>query len=278
MERSTKLTIHALGKIALFSLIALRISTQAASFPGITEPLKQSTISAIVPGRIAAIHFKEGMSVKKGSLILELEKEEEEIEVARRKLIADSKTEINAAEHQANTLKQDYEATRKIFETTQSVSEEEVWKKELEYKMAKAELERLRIGETREELEYQIALAHLKQKQIAAPFDGIVVKLFLQVSESCKGQEPLVKVVNTSKCRFIAFVDAAASQGLVEGGKVDLRLGGRTSPVLVPGILDFVAPVIDPSSGLREVKAVFQNLDGKVQPGVSGTMLVADGK
>ena len=272
------MTNYTIGKLALFPLLTWHLTSQAASFPGITEPLKQSTISAMVPGRIAAIYYKEGMPVKKGAMILDLEKEEEEIEVARRKLIADSKTELNSAEYQVNTLKQDYEATKKIFETTQSVSEEEVWKKDLEYKMAKAELERLRISETREELEYQIALVRLKQKQITAPFDGIVVKLFLQASESCKGQEPLVRVVNTSKCRFIAYVDAAASQRLVEGGKVDLRLGGRASPVVIPGVLDFVAPVIDPSSGLREVKAVFQNLEGKVQPGISGTMLVADGK
>jgi hypothetical protein len=36
----------------------------------------------------------------------------------------------------------------------------------------------------------------------------------------------------------------------------------------------FVSPVADPSSGLLEVIAEFENFDGSVRPGISGRLLL----
>lgn len=266
----------------IISLLVLVIMTSSPAFAelqvfkGITEPVKQATISGVQTGRVAVIHRKEGESVKKGDVILELEKEEQELETERRKLIAESKAELNSAQQQVRTLKRDYEATKQIFDTTQSVSEEELWKKELEYQLAVAENDRLKVAEERESLEYQISSTQLKSRLITAPFDGIVVKLHLQAGESCEVRDPLVRIVDISKCRFITYVDAAVS-GLFQGRKVSLKINAGASPRIFQGVVEYAAPVVDPSSGLREVKVLFDNINGEIQPGVSGTMSLSLG-
>src|SRR5438477_12787358 len=67
---------------------------------GVTEPFKDVTVSASVPGTIAARHFPEGAFVKEGQIVIDLDHQLEELEVARRKLVWESKVELNAAEEQ----------------------------------------------------------------------------------------------------------------------------------------------------------------------------------
>jgi RND family efflux transporter MFP subunit len=247
---------------------------EGRSVRGITEPLNDATISAIVPGRVAVIRKKEGEAVAKGDVVLEMEKEEQELEAARRKLISESKVEVDSAKHQADTLKLDYTATKQLFDTTQSVSEEELWKKELDYKLAVAEYDKLQIAEKREELEWKIAEEQLKERVVFAPFDGTVVKIHKHTGDSANAQDPLVRVVDVHQCRFIAYVEAASAPHLAKGSKVSLRIGEGGSAVSRTGTIEYMSPVVDPSSGLREVKALFDNSDGKVQPGVSGVMIL----
>jgi RND family efflux transporter MFP subunit len=250
------------------------ISAQQRSYRGVTEPYRFATISATVPGRIAAIKGEEGAWIKKGDVILELEKEEQELETSLRKLVYESKVEVTAAQLQAHTLQLDYQSTKQLFDSSKSVSEEELRKKELEYKQAVAEFDRLTILEKKEELEYKIAQAQLQHRIITAPFDGIVVKHFLKLGESCNAQEPLVRIVDISRCRFLTYLEATASHALKAGAKVSLTIGAGAAPKMFQGTIEYVSPVVDPSSGLREIKVVFANPGGVIQPGVSGMLII----
>jgi hypothetical protein len=42
-------------------------------------------------------------------------------------------------------------------------------------------------------------------------------------------------------------------------------------------VIEYASPVVDPASGLREVKVLFDNPTGDVQPGVAGSMTVGEG-
>jgi len=264
----------------LLSIIILLIANkeyvvaEQGEFQGITEPYRDSILGAYVTGVISVIKRKEGEFVKKGEVILELESQQEALEVERRKLIAESKVEVKAAKDRVKTLELELESTRKLFEETQSVSKEELQKKELEYKLAQAELERLLLAEKREEIEYKIAQVQLEKRRITAPFDGIIVKVYHEVGENCNPQEPLVRIVDIRKCRFIAYVENKISSYLKAGMKVTLRIQSLASPFVCQGIIEYVSPVVDPSSGLREVKVVFDNPDNKIQPGVTGIMVL----
>ncbi|MBN1675218.1 MAG: efflux RND transporter periplasmic adaptor subunit [Kiritimatiellae bacterium] len=262
--------------IVLSALTAGAACAQTPAVSGITEPVHDSTLSPTVAGALAVIHKKEGDFVRKGDVILELDSRIEELEVERRKLVAESKAEVVAASNRVETLRLDTEATIKLFEATQSVSREELEKKKLELKLAEGELARLEIAEERELIEYQMALAQLENRRLSAPFDGVITKVHLEVGEYCNPQQPLARVVDTRQCYFVTHVEAAGPWRLTAGAKVTLRFSDGRRTITRPGEVAYVSPVIDPSSGLQEFKVLFDNADGEIQPGITGVMTLAD--
>jgi membrane fusion protein, multidrug efflux system len=109
----------------------------------------------------------------------------------------------------------------------------------------------------------------------ARPSVGIVTKLAARVQgESVGPSEPTITVVDTSRVRFIAAVPAAAGQRLRPGLSVRIELGPESRSLsLAQAQVVFVSPVTDPSSGLVEVIAEFDNPDGVVRPGITGRLL-----
>lgn len=245
-------------------------------FQGITEPFSDSTLGAMVDGTVSVIKRQEGEFVRKGEIILELENSQEILEVKRRRIISESKVELNSAEKRKELLKFDYEGTLSLFNSTKSVSEEELRKKELEFKLAEAEYEQALVAEEREKLEYGIAQQQLEKRYVKAPFDCVIVKIFFSPGENCDTQQPLVRVVAADKCRFIAHIDAPEAAAFKKGMKV--VLGFDIIPDLVEGVVDYVSPVVDPSSGLQEVKVLFDNRDNIVAPGITGYISTAGGR
>ena len=244
------------------------------SVPGVTEPIRDVTLSATVVGTISTIFVKEGMSVQAGAAILELDKKLEDLEVQRRKLIWESKAEQEAAAARVVTLKSLLESTRGLFDSTGSVSKEELEKLALEYSIAVAEQRRLESAEERERIEYEMARETLRKRSLISPIQGTVVKLFLDEGETCQEKQPLAQVVDTSRGILVCNVEEPVGRTLRKGEAVDLRIKAGNGTVARKGVVVFVSPVVDPASGLLEVKAEFDNQDGSVRPGVAGYLLL----
>lgn len=259
---------------ALCLLLPLTAWTQQWTPRGITEPYRDATLNATVSEPVSAILCSEGQYVRAGTILLELEREEETLEVDRRRLIAESKAEVKAARQRLETLQLDLEATRQLYESTKSVSREELLQRELECKLAEAELEGLLIAEEREDLEYHIARVQLEKRLIRAPFDGIIVKIHPELGENCTPQDPLIRIADITKCRLIVHLEASVARQVEEQMDVRIRIDGASNPTILPGTVEYVSPVVDPSSGLREVKVLFDNDDGQVNPGMTGTLLL----
>lgn len=241
---------------------------------GITEPVRDATISAPVVGAVAEIAVEEGTFVKEGQPVVVLESTLESLEVERRKLLAESKVELIAAQRQLEMKQRDYESTKKLYEDTKSVSLDEVYEKELDYLLAQMEVERLTVAEQREEIEYRIALAQLEELVIKSPFDGVAVTLFIDVGENCSVQQPLVRIADIRRVKLRVYTDPGIAKRLRSGTRVRVRFDEFADPFIKPGTVDFVSPVVDPSSGLREVKVLIDNRDGKITPGATGSLLL----
>jgi RND family efflux transporter MFP subunit len=241
---------------------------------GITEPVVDVTLSSDVAGKVAKIFFKEGDFVKQGDTILELEKTLEELEVERRLLILESKVELNTAVEQEKTLKSMLESTRSLFEKTKSVSKDEMEKLELDYKLAVGKRMQFEVAEEKELIEYNIALENLRRRTLVAPVDCIITDLALDIGETCEPRQPLVTVVDTSKCLFVANIEERLGRTLKKGMAASLKIRTGDTTVERQGKVVYVSPVVDSASSLLEIKVEFDNSDRSVRPGVSGTMLV----
>src|SRR5688500_19796388 len=100
-------------------LCGLAATAAPVKIIGITEPFQDVILSAPVPGIVTVQTLKEGDLVKTNTVIVELDKMIEELEVVRRQLIV-------------NVKSNDLESTKRLFKSTKGVSKEELEKKETE--------------------------------------------------------------------------------------------------------------------------------------------------
>lgn len=242
-----KLAASKWAALALCVGLALAQSARAAgqSCEGITEPVFDVTLSMAVPGIMTVQRFKEGQFVETNDVILELDSKLEELEVERRRSVMEN-------------LKADAESTKVVFDKTASVSRDELLKKESDYQVALAE--------------YKIAEQELQRRKLFAPGAGVITEINLHVGEACAPYQPIARLVDTRRCYFISNVEAKAASGLKTGETVEVEIDDLKKPMKVPAKIVFVSPVVDSASGLQKIKAIFDNEDGKVRPGVTGKM------
>ncbi len=213
---------------------------------GITEPIFDVALSPAVAGLVSAWKFKEGDFAKQGEVIIELDNRLESLEVERRKLAMDNR-------------KADWDALQSLLQKSSiSVKKEDLDKAETEYKIAVAE--------------HQMATEQLRKRLIIAPCSGYVVEIVRDVGEACEAYQPLVRVADPRQCYFVSNVEAKASDRLNLGQEVRLAIDTSGEPAQFTGKVVLLSPVVDPASGLRKVKVLFDNAERKINPGVAGKM------
>lgn len=269
----TKTKKHRLMKKIIASVIFASASA-AFCFDGVTEPIEQAKIGFTIPGKIDSIWVKEGDIVHKGDTLMNLVKTEDELRVRVTKITAEDLSGVNAAKVKMDTYEKDYNAIKKLFETSTSVSAEQVWEKELNYKVAKADWETAMVNKSKDTLEYHLAQAQLDKQYLIAPFDGAIVNISRHKSESIEALAPVMEIANVSTCRLTAYIIANRAKSLKVGQQVKLQLNGGSSAKNKSGKIEFISPLVDKSSMLRTVKVIFDNKDLSVEPGVTGKILL----
>ena len=243
-----------MARSAVSVLFALAVGSgcgaSAAEVIGITEPFHDVTMNCSVTGIIGARLVQEGEFVTRGQLLIELDKKLEELDLSRKELAR----EMYQSELDRLKALSEKSAT--------SVSREELDKKQTEFSIAAVDLE--------------LAREQLRKRMLTSPIDGYVTEIFVEPGEGCEPRQPLLRVVETRRCYFVANLDARAGAGLKVGQVLALRIEGREAPVEVDGTVCYVSPVVDPASGLMRVKLIFENPDGRVRPGTSGRLILPD--
>ena len=264
----------------MLAWVALAIPAAALGFelPGLILPYREAVLSAQIVGRVAQIHFKDGESVPADAIILELDKRAEEIEAERRKIVWQVKTELQTAEARVQTLKRDYESTKSLEEKTRSVSKDELAKKALDLRVAELELEQITHREEIEKLEYEFAIEQVHRREIRAPHAGQIVEIVPKVGEVCEPRQPLVRFVDASQCYFVGNLDSASGVELKVSQRLPITVSTGTGSISVEGVVEFVSPVIDAATGLRRVKLLIDNKDGRVTPGSQATLSLQPSK
>lgn len=245
-----------------------------AAFDGVTEPINQAKIGFTVPGKIDRIWVKEGAFVHKGDTLINLVKTEEEIRARITRITAEDVSALSSAKARMTTYEKDWQATKKLFETSSSISEEQLWEKEMNYNVAKSEWEAARVTKAKDSLEYRMARAQLSKQYLIAPFDGEIVSIAKNNSESVEALEPIVEIADVRTCRMTAYIIANKAHDLKVGKNVKLSLDGTSQKRYRRGTIEFVSPVVDKSSLLRTVKVIFDNSDRSVEPGVTGKLFI----
>ena len=262
-------------------LAALTLAVSAWALPGtalatnyscVTQAYKDATLSFTVAGRIQKIFHREGDRVTKGTPIMALDNRAANLEVERRKLVYEDKSELEADKKEAETYSKMLDSTRKLFKSTGSVSREDLAKLELKAGTAQSHYEQQQIAEKREKVEYELALDNLSQRTLTAPFSGTIVDIKREEGEISEANQPMVQLVDIKKGYLMCNIEEPVGRKLTNGEQVPISIQTGHSQWTGKGNVVFVAPVVDPASGLLRVKIEFDNKSGEVRPGVPGTV------
>lgn len=240
-------TLPRLAGIALLTSWQL-LGADPTWITGVTEPIKDVTLAFPIVGVVGARPLEEGATVRKDQVVIELDKQLEELDLERKRLareLAASELERLKSLAQRNAI---------------SVSKEEIEKKRSEFEITK--------------VDHELAAAVLKRRQLLSPIDGQVAQFYKDVGEKCEDQQPVVRIVDTRRCHLVANLEPRLAQSLRLNQKVSVEVLVGESPVTVEATLIYLSPVADAASGLLRIKALFENPEGRIRPGVAGRIRI----
>lgn len=261
--------------VAACAVVSDAVNAQSAP-QGITQAMGEVKLSMTVPGRIDAILVREGMRVQKGDLLLHLDRSLEELEIKRREVMLEDVAKLEELRTREKMLTDQVSHARKLLESG-GVSRKSVEDEELALQAASAERKVIEYAKRREKVELDLAREAYDRRHMRSPLNGVVTKILPQVGESVPPNEPIVTVVDISRVRFNGTFAAASATRLRAGNWVTIRIQQEGRTLTRQARVSFVSPVADPSSGLVEMIAEFDNPDGAVRPGMLGQIVSVAG-
>lgn len=200
-------------------------------------------ITAKVADRVAALHFEEGKQVKKGDVLVELDNEEVRADLA-------------AAEAAERDSRSQFKRSRELFQT-QALSE--------------AQLEQLEATMLGAQARVAAARSRINDRIIRAPFAGRVglrnVSLGSLVNPG--------GVITTLDDLSIVKLDFAVPELFLSSLKPGLTIEAQTSAypgTTFKGRVDSVDTRVDPATRAIVVRALIDNKDARLRPGMFMTL------
>ena len=258
--------------LLVLAVFASPVSAQLV-VSGLTRARLDLKLSLPVAGRVEQLTVNEGDRVRKGDMILSLDKTLEALEVDRRKLLLDDSSKLNELRQREGVLREQVANARSLL-TTPVISRKQVEDEEMVYRDVVAQLGGLEMAKKREKVEYELAQEALARRILRAPADGTIAKIHFRVGESLAANEPAVSLVDISRARFVGTLPASAAAQLKVGMTARLELAREGGEIVRQARISFVSPLTDAASGLVEVIAEFNNADKVVRPGIAGQMYI----
>jgi RND family efflux transporter MFP subunit len=240
--------------------------------PGMIQAMKDIKLGMSVAGRVDGVLVREGRRVRQGQVLMYLDRQAEDLEVQRRKLLLQDNSRLLELRSKEAVLLTQVASLRPLL-ATGAVSRKQLEDEEMALGTVAAERKALEMGKQREQVELELAVDAYERRHLRSPISGMVTKVVPRQGESVGAHEPLIHVVDVSRVRFVGNVPAAQGGRLREGSKVTIRLGVQDASPSRQARVVFVSPVADPASGLVEVIAEFDNPDGSVRPGIMGRLV-----
>jgi len=238
--------------VALFSVesVDLRERIQAT---GELRAVEHAEVAAEVVGRVTEILVDEGSRVEAGTEIMAIDPE-------RRSLERDSaKAGVDEAAAQLRDAKRDHDRVRDLFQKNVA-SQEQLDGAETDHKLARS---RLLAAEAR----FGVQARALRDARVTAPFSGYVGTRMVSRGEYVQPGQALFELVALDPIEVEFRVPEVDSGRVALSQVVGVELAPFPEEVFV-GTVDFVSPTIDPVSRTLRVKALLENPEGRLRPGL----------
>ncbi|MEN8183181.1 MAG: efflux RND transporter periplasmic adaptor subunit [Myxococcota bacterium] len=214
---------------------------------------EHARIAAEVPGRVTEIRVVEGAAVDAGTVLLEIDRERWELELAS----------VNAqlAEAGAGLAEQEREIQRiRTLHERKVASESRLDQAETAYQLARSRVDAARAA-------VGVARRALEDSKVTAPFAGFVARRLVSRGEFVNAGTPLYELVALDPIEVEFHLPQSDSSRAALGQPVRLTVDPHPGEIFEAEVT-FVSPTIDPRTRTLRVKAQLANPDGRLRPGL----------
>jgi RND family efflux transporter MFP subunit len=242
--------------------------TRYIELTGNTQAINIIDLEARVQGFLEKINYVDGTLVKKGSLLFGIQRNTYEAQLAQAKatLAANEALQINTKiqyDRQAGLQRDQVSTQAKLDDAKQNLDQAVAG---VEGAKASLELAQINLGYT----------------EVTAPFDGIATRHLVDIGAlvgysgptklaNLVQVDPIYTYFNVSETTVLRIKAGLARQGktLRDIPDVPVEIGLQTETGYPhKGRLDYVAPQVDQNTGTLEVRAIFDNKDMALLPGL----------
>ena len=234
--------------------------TEHNEFSGRIEAVESAEIRARVRGTVEAIHFKPGSMVKKGDLLFTIDPRAYRAEMLRGEAAAAG----SAAK--AELARTELERSRRLL------ADNAISQRDFDERAANAR--QLDAAARADQAALASAKLNVEYSAVRAPFNGRIGKAEVTVGNLVDGSVVLTSLVSMDpvyvsfdgdEATYLAL--GSAARGGASAVKVHLGLANETGYPR-EGRLDFVDNRIDPTSSSVRMRAIVDNKNGALTPGL----------
>lgn len=207
------------------------------SLSGSLEANEQIEIRSEVSGIVESINFNEGSSVSKGQLLFKVN------DIELRAQFAQIKT--------AQNLASENERRAKLLLQKQAISQEEYDIASADFQSAKAQT--------------QLIQAQLAKTSVRAPFSGKIGLRYISKGTYVTPATPIAKLVNTNQLKITFSIPEKYASQMKVNTIIHFTTSG--SKELYTAKIYAIEPEIEIATRTLKLRAIAQNLDGKLLPG-----------
>ncbi|MBX3024216.1 efflux RND transporter periplasmic adaptor subunit [bacterium] len=229
-------------------------------WPGTVTARVSADVAPTVMARVLEVRVQAGSAVRKGDVIATLDARDL---TARRQQAEAALAAATALARQADA---DLGRARQLF------AKQAFTRQDLDAAEARAATAQAQAAQARDALAE--ARVRLGETEVRAPFDGVVVARLLDPGDTAGPGAPVALVQDPSTLRLEADVAEHCAASLAVGDALPVRVG--SPPLDLVARIDELAPVADPTSRTRHVKALLP-ADAALRPGAFASLRLACG-
>ena len=250
--------------------------------------LEEAEVPAQEAGVVTNVAVREGQRVKQGELLTQIDDQvarlaaeaaHSQYEIARAKATNDVRIrfakkalEVSAAELRRSTDSIERFA-KSVSQSQLDVEELTVQRNRLEAEQAEHEQHVAKLEMNAKANELTAARAAVARRRITAPFDGVIVQVYVRKGEWVEPGQQALRIVNVDRLKAEGFVPASLATADLDGKPVRLAVEPDDEQQFT-GAIVFVSPEVDPITGQVRVWAEIENRDGRLRPGQPARMVV----
>lgn len=214
-------------------------AADSISLDAVVEAVRQTTLSAQVPGAIVSLRVKAGDSVKAGQELLRIDARSASQNAAA------SDAQVQAAQASLNVATKDYERQKQLFQK-QYISQSALDRAQAQWQATQAQVRAL-------QAQAGVARTQSGFFVVNAPYAGVVSDVPVTLGDMAMPGRALLTMHDPSELRVTAAVPQSAIAGLGDTSAVRFELPGLATGLLRPTQVQ-VLPVVDAATHTAQVR------------------------